>query len=311
MERQFKGETIITSKAGPLLQDAVDMHYHGYPEMSLELTARLEDVKMLELARSMGMRAVVFKSNLWPTMGQVYQLRERVPGIDIISSITLNSVAGGLSPWVVEAAAKLGAKMVWMPTWSSPHRADRLGVAELLMQTCFPSMNFEPRLSAVDSSGKLLPEVSSIIKLAKDLDLVIGTGHLPPTDSLAIAREAEKIGFGKLIFTHPISGSVGAKLEEMKEVVKCGAYVELLALNVFLRQKLDDVLECITELGPDHCILSTDAFTEWIPPSPEFLRMFIGVLLHNGIDPKSIRTMVRDNPAYLIGLPPKQDQNVS
>jgi len=308
MERQYKGEAILASRSGPLLQGAIDMHYHGYPEISLELPARLEDVEVLELARSMGMRGIVFKSNLWPTIGQVYQMRERVTGIEVISSITLNSVVGGVSPWVVEAAAKLGAKVIWLPTWSSSHRANRLGVAELLMKTCIHSMSFEPRLRAVDSSGTLLPEVKSIIKLAKDMDLVLCTGHLAPSESISIAQESEKIGFERLVCTHPVSGSVGASIEELREIVGCGAYVELVALNVFLRSKLDEVLECINELGSNHCILSTDAFTEWVAPGPEFLRMFIGVLLNNGIDPEGISAMVRDNPAKLLNLPEQMEQ---
>jgi len=306
-ERQFEGDLILAARCDPLLLGAIDMHYHGYPELSLELPARLGDVETLELARSMGMGGIVFKSNLWPTMGQVYNLRERVPGIEAISSITLNSVAGGLNPWVVEAAATQGAKVVWLPTWSSPHRAERLGVGELLIKTCFPSMSFEPRLSAVDSSGTLLPEVKTIIRLVKDMDLVLCTGHLSPTESLAIAAEAEKIDFCKLVCTHPISGSVGATLDEMKELAKRGAYIEVIALNVFLRPKLDDVLECITEVGPECCVLGTDAFTEWVAPCPEFMRMFIGVLLHNGIDSDGIATMARDNPTQLLGLPPKEE----
>ena len=134
------------------------------------------------------------------------------------------------------------------------------------------------------------------------MDLVLCTGHISPTESLAIAKEAERIAFTRLVFTHPLSGSVGATLEQTKEMTKRGAYAELCALNIFYGNELDRMLEFIAELGAAHCILSSDTFGEWVPPGPEFLRMFLGRLLISGVDEDSIRTMVRDNPATLLGL---------
>lgn len=302
MNLELQARVAETKQVSPLLQGAIDMHCHGYPEITLGVKARLNDVETLELAHNMGMRGIVFKSQMWPNIGQVYHLRQRVPDVESFSSITLNSVVGGLSPWVVEAAARQGAKVVWLPTWSSIHKLGQDGFSKF-MKTWFPSMVFEPGLSCVDSSGKLTAEVQTIIKLAKNMDLVLCTGHIHPNESLAIAQEAERIDFNRLVFTHPLSGSVGATLEKTKEMTKRGAYAELIALNIFYGNALDRMLEFITELGAEHCILSTDAFMEWIPPGPEFLRMFIGRLLISGIDEASITKMVRDNPAKLLGLP--------
>lgn len=303
MNLELQAKVADTKMISPLLRGAIDMHCHGYPEITLGVKARLNDVETLELARDMGMRGIVFKSQMWPNIGQVHHLRQRVPDVECFSSIVLNSVVGGLSPWVVEAAARQGAKVVWLPTWSSVHKLGLDGFSKF-MKTWFPSMIFEPGLSCVDSSGKLTPEVRTIIKLAKDMDLVLCTGHIAPNESLAIAQEAERIGFTKLVFTHPLSGSVGATLEQTKEMTKRGAYAELIALNIFYGNALDRMLEFITELGADHCILSTDAFMEWVPPGPEFFRMFIGRLLISGINEESLRTMVRDNPTKLLSLPP-------
>jgi hypothetical protein len=292
-----------TRKVSPLLQGAIDMHYHGYPEITLGVGARLDDVEAAEMARDMGMRGFVIKSQMWPTMGRVYQLRQRVPDVECFSGITLNSLVGGLSPWVVEAAARQGAKVVWLPTWSSTHKLGEGGFSKL-MKGWFPTMKFEPGLSCVDSSGKLTPDVRSIIEIAKNMDLVLCTGHISPTESLAVAQEAERIGFTRLVFAHPLSGSVGASLEQTKEMVNRGAYAELCALSIFYGNELGRMLEFIGELGAEHCILTSDAFLEWVPPLPEFLRMFLGRLLISGVDEESITTMVTKNPATLLGLPP-------
>ena len=302
MNRENIAKAAETLNVGPLLQGAIDMHYHGYPEITLGVKARLEDEEVLKLARDMGMRGIVIKSQMWPSTGRVYQLRRLVPDIECFGSITLNSAVGGLSPWVVEAAARQGAKVVWLPTWSSSYKLGKGGFATM-MKTWFPSLQFEPGLSCVSASGKVTPDVQSIVRLAKEMGLVLCTGHISPDESLAVAKEAERIGFTKLVMTHPLSGGAGATLEQVREMTKRGAYAELAAINIFYGSELDRMLEFISELGPEHCILSTDTFMEWTPPGPEFFRMFIGRLLVSGVPEDSLKTMVRDNPAALLDLP--------
>ncbi len=307
-DREYEAKIAETKMVAPLLQGAIDMHYHGYPEMTLRVKARMNDEELLELAHTLGMRGIVIKSQMWPTMDRVYYLRQRFPYIECFASITLNSIVGGLSPWVVEAAAKQGAKVVWLPTWDAAHKKGQ-GVIIKFMKAWFPCMTFAPGLSCIDSSGKVTPDVQSIIKLAKDMDLVLCTGHISPIESLAIAGEAERIGFTQLVFTHPL-GLVGATLEQIKEMTKRGAYAEFCALSIFAGNNLDRIPEVIAEIGASHCILSTDAFREWLPPGPEFLRMFLGrLLMVSRIDEESIKTMVQHNPAALLGLPPIPKQS--
>jgi hypothetical protein len=300
---EMEARVADTKKIDPLLQGAIDMHYHGYPEITLGVKARLDDVAVLELAKNMGMRGIVIKSQMWPSMGRTHFLNRLVPDIECFGSITLNSVAGGISPWVVEAAARQGAKVVWLPTWSSANKLGQDGFSRF-MKEWFPTIKFEPGLSCVDASGKLTTDMKSIIALAKEMNLVLCTSHIAPTESLVVAEEAERVGFDRLVFTHPLSGSVGATLEQTKEMVKRGAYVELIALNIFYANHLDKMLQFIEEIGPQRCILSTDAFMEWVPPGPEYLRMFIGRLFIAGVGEEGIRAMVRDNPAKLLGLTP-------
>jgi predicted metal-dependent phosphotriesterase family hydrolase len=97
---------------------------------------------------------------------------------------------------------------------------------------------------------------------------------------------------------------VGATLEHVEEMAKRGAYIELCALNVFYGDELGRAFEVIGKVGPDRCILSSDAFMEWVPPGPEFFRMLVGRLLVAGVEEEGIRTMIRDNPTTLLGLPP-------
>jgi hypothetical protein len=161
MDRESQPGTTEQQGLTALLKGAIDMHYHGYPEITLQVKARMDDAETLVMARELGMRGMVIKSQMWPTMGRVYQLRQSVSNIECFASITLNSIAGGLSPWVVEAAARQGARVVWLPTWNSSHRLGQGGFSKA-MKGWFPSMSFEPALSCVDLFGRLLPEVQSI-----------------------------------------------------------------------------------------------------------------------------------------------------
>ena len=171
-----------------------------------------------------------------------------------------------------------------------------------MMRTWFPSIQREPGLTCLDASGNLKGEVLEIIRLAKDLNMVLCTGHVSPQESLAIARECKRIDFSQLIFTHPLSKSVDADFEEMKAMAELGAYIEICALNIFYGNDLEKAIHIIKEFGADRCVLSTDAFGEYVPAQPEFLRMLMAYLLISGVSEAEIRTMVCDNPVKLLML---------
>jgi hypothetical protein len=59
-----------------LLVNAIDIHYHCYPEFTLEAKKRMEDLDWIHLASKMGMKGAVLKSYFWPTMTNVYYLQK-------------------------------------------------------------------------------------------------------------------------------------------------------------------------------------------------------------------------------------------
>lgn len=289
------------------MRGAIDLHYHCYPDVGLGVHMRVEDAEALRGARDMGMRGLVLKSHLWPTTGQAYLLRQQVPGIEVWGGMTLDVSSGGLSPWAVEAGASQGAKVVWMPTWSSANDQSRGGSFAVYMRTWFPAMveyPFTP-VTVLDSAGQLLPQARTIVRQCQEMGLVLSTGHLSVAESLAIGAEAERVGFARLVFGHPFSASIGASRVDMAEMARRGAYIELSALNAFGEgDSFKRMAETVGELGAERCILSTDCFRNWPPPPAEFMRMFIARLMYLGVKGDEIRTMVVENPARLLGLPP-------
>jgi microsomal dipeptidase-like Zn-dependent dipeptidase len=253
------------------------------------------------------MNGFVLKSHVWPTVGRAYHLRKRFPEIDIFSSITLNSTAGGLNPMAVESAAKQGAKVVFMPTWSAANDLRRGGFCKYMQSylKCFELLRPEDGITILDSNGRLRPEVKKIVQIAKEYELVIATSHISPEESLALAEGANQVDLWPVIFSHPDSHSVGGTIDDIRKMVERGAFVEFCAVGMmpaFQRIHPRQVVETVREVGAEHCILSTDFFFDWSPPPPEMLRMAIATLLTMGLSEEETRFLVQINPARILRI---------
>jgi hypothetical protein len=297
----------MITEADRLLEGAIDTHCHGYPEISFEVKMRTEDLEAFRLAAEAKMKGIVLKSHMWPTIGRVYQMKDKIKGIEVWSSITLNTSSGGFSPWVTESALKQGVKVIWLPTWSARNDLQRGGFSRL-MKPWLPTLNRikpEDGLSVFNSSGELDQNVKEILALAKDYDVAIFTGHISPQESLAVAREAKKMGFKKLLLSHPDSNSVGATMEQVKEMAEMGFFIETTFLGLmpaFWRISLKDICQRIREVGARRWVLSTDTFFEWSAPPSEMMRMFIASALSCGMSADEVDLMVRKNPSELLNL---------
>ena len=294
-------------EADRLLEGSIDVHCHCYPEISFDVKMRVEDVDAYRLAAQAKMKGIVLKSHMWPTIGRVYQMRDKVEGIEMWSSIALNTSSGGLSPWITESALKQGVKVIWLPTWSA--RNDLLcGGFSRFMTPWLPTFSKitpDQGLTVLDADGTLVENVKDILSLAKEYDAAVFTGHISADESLAVAREAKKMGFKNLMMTHPDSASINAGMDQLKEFAEMGFFIETTFLGLmpaFWRMSLQDLCARIREVGARQWILSTDTFFEWSAPPSEMMRMFIASMLAVGMSPEELDLMVRKNPAELLNV---------
>ena len=293
--------------ADELLQGAIDLHVHGYPEISNDVKTRLDDLEIVKAAKESGMRAIVLKSHMWPTVGRAYHLQKQFPGFYVFSSITLNITVGGLNAVSVESAARQGAKVIFMPTWSASNDFRRGGFSTY-MKTYLDSLRNllpEPGLQLLDEGGHLKHEVHEILQIARSYKLAIATGHIGIEESVALIEETKRQEVGPLIYNHPDSRSVGATRTQMKMMADKGAFVEICALGMmpaFQRIHPREVIEIVRDIGAEKCVLSSDFFFDWAPPVPEMLRMTMGTLLSLGLSSEEIRLMVQTNPARILRL---------
>ncbi|MBI3127378.1 MAG: hypothetical protein HYZ11_07220 [Candidatus Tectomicrobia bacterium] len=296
------------TQADELLEGAIDFHAHIYPQLTLEESGRVLDHEWAEVARQHGMRGFVMKSHLWPTVAQARVLSEVYPGVTAMGSIVLNTNVGGLSPFAAESAARLGAKVIWMPTYTS---ANDIKVNAFSRRVAATYKNRPPHppaeggLTVLGRDGKVLPEAVAILEIARDADIVVATGHLSAEEGLALARCAKEVGLKKFVYTHPIIHIVHASDAQMREVADMGYIVEFTWISAFpMWQGLDPkkIAAAAKMLGPERCIMTTDAQGDVNPTPPEMLRMFIASMLLLGLSPDDVRWMVQRNPARLANL---------
>jgi hypothetical protein len=277
-----------------LLKGSIDMHIHSGPDV---ITRRLDAIEAARQAQKAGMRAIVLKNHFYPTTPLAHLVNQCVPGIQVFGSLCLNHEIGGLNTYAVKHSAALGAKIIWMPTIYavSTHR--------------LPALNSrETELSVFDSAGKLLPEITSILDLIKQNDMILASGHITHLETKALFEAAVKLGIIKLIITHPLDLGMSAQpydLEEIYQLVQTGAFIELTftgLLPTSPEDSLPRILELIKAIGADHFILSTDLGQANNPFPVEGLRTLIATLIQKNITPEEIELMVKINPSKLLGL---------
>ena len=287
-----------------LLQGAIDLHQHAAPSLFERVT---DDIGLAAEARARGMRGVLLKAHEQDTTGRAALVRRQVSGIEAYGGIVLNHHTGGLNPAAVDNSIKLGARMVWMPTLSAQHHIDHFGGSHFgkAMKGRTETRTPARGIGVLDAAGGLVPAAREILELIAGAGICLSTGHLSPREIRALVREARRAGVTRILVTHPDLTLTGLTVEDQKELAAEGAVLEkdiIVMMPAWQSLSLEQMTKSIREIGPQHCVLATDFGQLHHPMPPEGLRMFVQMLLEQGIGPDEIRTMIVDNPGRLLNL---------
>jgi len=285
------------------LEDAVDLHCHFGPDFinpGHDIEPSVSALQAATEAAEAGMKAIVLKSHDFSTAHLAHTLREVVPGVCTCGGIVLDHQAGGLNPFAVEHALRLGARIVWLPTVAS--RQDHInGIGKLFG---YPGTG----IYCLDDDGALLPEVNEILDLVHDHGAVIATGHTTAEEHYQIARAFGRRG--KVVVTHACEQMAGPHLSQQQcvELAGLGAYIELTAqlcvAHLGMQPKpVDEVARMIHAIGPEQVVLATDyGWTRELPNPAQGLRDYVDGLWAAGVAERDLRRMACDNGARLLGL---------
>ena len=253
-----------------LLKGAFDLRVHTGPEPDGE--RRTDYLEAGRDAYEAEMAGFVLMKHRHPTALAAYALNRMYPGFHAVGSIVLNTSVGGLNPDAVETAAKLGAKVVWMPTQDS---------ASIRL------------LDAPD-------DVEAVLEVAKSYGMAVASTHATFADTELLVRLAGSVGLERLVVTNPIARF---SPDEAGRLLSHDLYVELPFLSYYDGQESGVRLRAdIVQIGPDRSIVSTD-FGQWTnPPPAEGMRMAIAAMLDAGMSETDITKVVRTNPLNCVGL---------
>ena len=256
------------------------------------------------------MAGYVIKSHYFCTAERATLINTMQKDCRAIGAITLNSSVGGINPTAVEMAGRAGAKLVWFPTCDSKH--ERAHVfngdpnkklpywAKILIQMKEEGIE-APVISILDEDGKLIPEVNDVLDIIKKYDMVLASSHISHEECFALVRRAKERGVERVIITHADFPTTYYTIEEQKELVSLGVYIEH-CYTTWATKKVDleDSISQIRAVGADHVVIATDlGQTTSIYPDQGMLS-YAEKLVEHGFSENDVRKMVRDNPAGLI-----------
>lgn len=270
------------------LEGAIDLHVHAAPDV------RPRKADMLEVARAAavaGMRAVVFKSHNEHTAGHAALVGKVVPGVGVFGGVVLNRYVGGLNPDAVETAAALGARLVWMPTFTSAHHLRVEGKPE------------KDGVTVLNGQGRLSNAAQALLDVVAAHGLALATGHLAPAESALLVPEARRRGVRAVVVTHPEAAFIEFPLDLQRELAALGGvffercYNSALANPGGVRQ----IAAAIRAVGVETTVLSSDLGQPENPAPVEGLLQYHRALMQAGLTPAELDRMARANPAQVLG----------
>jgi len=300
--------TVLDERVESLLKGAIDMHCHSGPSV---MPRCIDHIEALEEASSVGMRALLFKDHYYSATPITELLKDRYKhlGVKMLSGVPLNNTTGGLNPYAVDHGLKLGADLVWMPTFSAANHI-REGHRKTLLATTVPMMP-PTMLTVVDDRGHLKDEVKVILDQIAEHNAILSAGHLHISEIWPLFDEAVKRGVKRRLVQHP-TYTIGASMKDIRELATGGAFIEH-SLCMFIDESrfkhwTGEELKEVIEAGTiEQTILGSDLGQIKNPTPVTGFRAVIRLCIELGFADDEIRRLVGGNAARLIGLDKPND----
>lgn len=280
----------------------IDMHTHTHPDV---FGRNIDDVDLARIAKARGIRGIVIKNHISETASRAALAMKEVPGIEVFGGIVLNRAVGGINPDAVEWMHRIygsRGKVVWLPTFESDKHVKTFGKPDA-------------RGLVVAPGGKVTPEMEAILKIIARENLLLATGHVHPEEVLAVVKRGKELGVKNMIVTHGFTNVPGLTMAQAKEAVANGAVIEVCFLQfqagpnaplAFLKHwtqiNAKHVAQAVKELGASGLVVSSDLGQSANMVHPDGIEVAIASMKAEGISDADIDTMMRKNPARLLGL---------
>lgn len=290
--------------ATELTWGAVDLYVHASPDL---LPRRCDDLALAAELRDAGFRAAVHRHHFSGTAERA-TLASQATGFDLRGALLLDASAGGASPAAVEVALRMGAAWIGLPTISAAAFQATLASRPAALRELLGLGGVVP---VVREDGTLLDSVREIIALVAERGAVLASGYLSRGETGAVLRAAQDAGVPHVVLSNPLSPAMGMAPADVIEVLEAYPGV-LLEESVYQHLALADAaatilplagcVPVIDRIGADRVVISSDGGMTGAPPAAELLAAGCAELLSCGLPEATVRRLVRDNPARLLGL---------
>ncbi len=277
-----------------LWKDSIDMHIHPGPDPNAERP--VDSAQVAVLAEKAGMRAVVLKSFSYNTVSDAFIIQKNItPDLHVFGSVVIGyTTTGGLqyAAKTIESAAKIGCKVVWFPAMDAEWCQSYLG---------HPGAG----ISILKEDGGLKAEIYEILKVIKQYNMVVCSGHMSYEESTKLFDAAIEMGIKKMVATHPLAELSRFTPDQIQELAGKGVYIEHVYGTTMPRLgNLDpsDYVDCVKLVGADKTIMSTDLAQVWDADPATGMRLFIAQMLQFGCTPEEVELMCKCNPAALLDV---------
>jgi hypothetical protein len=278
----------------------MDTHVHAAPDV---FGRALDDEEVAVIYRDRGLEALVLKNHVATTADRAWFARKHVAGLKVFGGIALNSPAGGINPDAVNWMARMQGgygRVVWFPTFDSDNHVKHFKDAP-------------EGIKVLGADGMVLPAVREVLKICAAQKLIVQTGHLSPTEALAVIEAGRDAGVDRMVVTHAQFEVVNMSLEQMKQAAAMGAKLELCAMGPLMgpeahlewmrhwrRVKVEETAAVVKEIGAQHFILATDLGQMGNPSPADGLQLFVTDLIKAGLGKDHIMTMGREVTGKLL-----------
>ncbi|MFF5430455.1 DUF6282 family protein [Streptomyces griseofuscus] len=277
----------------------VDVHYHVGPDAYVRrhTAATAGD----QYARLGGW--VVLKNHLGSTAAQAWEARQQ--GLPVSGSIVLNDIAGGLDTRAVEQAVVQHGEdsglrlIVHLPTVTGRTHTSRL--SRTPAHPLLARDGLRP-LTVTDGDGALRAEVREILRMARDLPIVISTGHADGREVALLVEEAVRLDVPRVMLNQPANPMTGLSCADLLDIASAEqVYAEQTALTYLLGYQDRDDFAAVLAKVP-RALYSSDLgqtsqmdIGEWTTRSRDWFEKA-------GLDEGRITEVVRDAPLRMLSL---------
>lgn len=240
----------------------------------------------------------MLKSHVTLTADRAAIAEKMVPGVRVFGGLALNEPVGGLNPAAVEAAIRMGARQIWMPTMSA---ASDIAYEHSLRPESQPG---KPGITILQDDGLLVRVAHDILDLVAQAGIIISTAHLSPQEVVALVQAARQHGCRRIIVTHPEAALSHLPLAVQSELAQPGVWFEHCFVSTMEVEPtpLAEIAARIRAVGPAHVVLSSDLGITGHPLPVDGMRSYLAGLTALGFSWQDLLPMVRENPAQLLGL---------